>query len=416
MHHPPAQVPAAKNLVHEIAAVYGLRGQRTSFGAGGQPVYPPTVVETSPLPQSLLQLYSGLNHSGTGRTSAGLNHPGAAARLPIGYNRPNGTLAGFNHSGTASEIAAGGVPSRSTLNNPGTTAETRAGVCHPRIAPFTNAGSSQQQVTSTDSSTYFSPATQACVSTRASLSHTSIGSSSQLSAITNSPTNAAPTTEACFSKRAPFPKQPLPFTNTESSPPLSTVTNSSSHSSLATQVCASNKASMSKQPSLMQKQLISANTESSNVGNVQSDSAPQQNSNSEIGIPQSSPEGKGDDVSMKSREARWIVRYNELLEFRVEHGHCRVPHGYCQNRKLSWWVMNQRAQFAHRNQGKKTWLTDKRIQLLNDVGFIWTPHVKRSSAGKTKEIPTSSGKERFKSKDGENTSLRRTCFPEIDSK
>ena len=41
--------------------------------------------------------------------------------------------------------------------------------------------------------------------------------------------------------------------------------------------------------------------------------------------------------------------------------------------------MNQRAQFAHRHQGKKTWLTDDRIQLLNDIGFIWTPHLKRSS-------------------------------------
>mmetsp|Transcript_170 Transcript_170/g.276 ORF Transcript_170/g.276 Transcript_170/m.276 type:complete len:85 (+) Transcript_170:1281-1535(+) len=47
--------------------------------------------------------------------------------------------------------------------------------------------------------------------------------------------------------------------------------------------------------------------------------------------------------------------------------------------------MNQRAQFAHRNQRKKTWLTDDRIQLLNDIGFIWTPHLKRSSGGKKKE-------------------------------
>ena len=54
--------------------------------------------------------------------------------------------------------------------------------------------------------------------------------------------------------------------------------------------------------------------------------------------------------------------------------------------------MNQRAQFAHRNQGKKTWLTDDRIQLLNDIGFIWTPHLKRSSGGKKRE-PSSAGEE-----------------------
>ena len=36
--------------------------------------------------------------------------------------------------------------------------------------------------------------------------------------------------------------------------------------------------------------------------------------------------------------------------------------------------MNQRAQFAHQAQGKKTWLTEERIQLLDDLGFIWDPH------------------------------------------
>ena len=98
--------------------------------------------------------------------------------------------------------------------------------------------------------------------------------------------------------------------------------------------------------------------------------------------------GGGLNVPMKSREARWVIRYNELLEFRRKHGHCRVPHGYSSNRKLSWWVMNQRAQYTARNQGKKSWLTDERIQLLDGLGFIWTPHVKgarrrESSDGQT---------------------------------
>ena len=44
--------------------------------------------------------------------------------------------------------------------------------------------------------------------------------------------------------------------------------------------------------------------------------------------------------------------------------------------------MNQRAQYAHRAQGQKTWLSEDRIQLLTDIGFIWTPHSKK--AGKNK--------------------------------
>ncbi|KAL7533671.1 hypothetical protein ACHAXR_005375 [Thalassiosira sp. AJA248-18] len=101
----------------------------------------------------------------------------------------------------------------------------------------------------------------------------------------------------------------------------------------------------------------------------------------------------GGDPLIKSREARWIIRYNELLEFRREHGHCRVPHGYDPNRKLSWWVMNQRAQFAHRNQGKKTWLSADRIQLLNDIGFIWTPHLKKLNGNKKRGSASSCGEE-----------------------
>ncbi|KAL7539173.1 hypothetical protein ACHAWF_006323 [Thalassiosira exigua] len=32
--------------------------------------------------------------------------------------------------------------------------------------------------------------------------------------------------------------------------------------------------------------------------------------------------------------------------------------------------MNQRAQYAHHGQGKKTWLADKQIKLLNHIGEV----------------------------------------------
>ncbi len=68
----------------------------------------------------------------------------------------------------------------------------------------------------------------------------------------------------------------------------------------------------------------------------------------------------------------------------------------------SWWVMNQRAQYAHRNQGKKTWLTDERIQLLNDIGFIWTPHQKQKQkdGGKTKKAAKSKREDSSSEEDG----------------
>ena len=83
------------------------------------------------------------------------------------------------------------------------------------------------------------------------------------------------------------------------------------------------------------------------------------------------------DVSLGAMVATTLPR-----QFRREHGHCRVPHGYASNRKLSWWVMNQRAQYAHRAQGQKTWLSEDRIQMLTDIGFIWTPHSKKKAGSK----------------------------------
>ncbi|KAL7535370.1 hypothetical protein ACHAXR_006448 [Thalassiosira sp. AJA248-18] len=75
---------------------------------------------------------------------------------------------------------------------------------------------------------------------------------------------------------------------------------------------------------------------------------------------------------------RWNMRYEELKEFQQKHGHCRVPHGYAQNRKLSWWVMNQRAQYQSLQQGKKSWLTPDRVGLLDSLQFDWKPILGKS--------------------------------------
>jgi hypothetical protein len=55
--------------------------------------------------------------------------------------------------------------------------------------------------------------------------------------------------------------------------------------------------------------------------------------------------------------------------------------------------MNQRAQFAHQSQGKKTWLIEERIKLLNDLGFIWNLHynnggMKRRQDAVVEEVET----------------------------
>jgi hypothetical protein len=39
--------------------------------------------------------------------------------------------------------------------------------------------------------------------------------------------------------------------------------------------------------------------------------------------------------------------------------------------------MNQRAQHTQRQTGKSNWLTDERIKLLEDIGFVWSPNARR---------------------------------------
>jgi hypothetical protein len=56
-----------------------------------------------------------------------------------------------------------------------------------------------------------------------------------------------------------------------------------------------------------------------------------------------------------------------LVEFKREHGHFRVPYMWPEIPKSWIWVSSQR---RLRKEGK---LVEKRIQRLNEVGFIWDP-------------------------------------------
>jgi len=67
----------------------------------------------------------------------------------------------------------------------------------------------------------------------------------------------------------------------------------------------------------------------------------------------------------------WKKRIQELNEFREKNGHCQVPQGYAPNPSLGAWVSNQRTSYKHRQEGKKSSLTDARIVELESVGFEW---------------------------------------------
>ena len=82
----------------------------------------------------------------------------------------------------------------------------------------------------------------------------------------------------------------------------------------------------------------------------------------------------------------WQKHYEELKDFKQEHGHCNVPARYEKNRRLGIWVSAQRQQCKIIRQGlaaadpstpdgkpkKIVPLTNERIALLNELGFTWT--------------------------------------------
>ena len=71
---------------------------------------------------------------------------------------------------------------------------------------------------------------------------------------------------------------------------------------------------------------------------------------------------------------QWSKRFQELLRFREEYGHCLVPHNWCKNKKLAQWVKRQRYQHRLLEQNRHSTLTMDRVQQLEDVGFVWNSH------------------------------------------
>lgn len=73
-------------------------------------------------------------------------------------------------------------------------------------------------------------------------------------------------------------------------------------------------------------------------------------------------------------EEKWSHRYKELLAFHREFGHSAVPHTYPRNPQLARWVKRQRRQYKLRRDSRPSTMTLERLQLLDNVGFVWDSH------------------------------------------
>lgn len=68
---------------------------------------------------------------------------------------------------------------------------------------------------------------------------------------------------------------------------------------------------------------------------------------------------------------KWLKRYDELVEFQKKNKHCLVPHDFSANIELARWVKRQRYQYNLFLRHEKSSITEERIKLLGNIGFVW---------------------------------------------
>jgi hypothetical protein len=79
------------------------------------------------------------------------------------------------------------------------------------------------------------------------------------------------------------------------------------------------------------------------------------------------------EVQSSDHEATWETRFLELLKYKAETGHTRVPkRNYETNLELASWVKTQRRTMTRVSKdGNPRWLTEEKIRRLNVIGFEW---------------------------------------------
>jgi hypothetical protein len=78
----------------------------------------------------------------------------------------------------------------------------------------------------------------------------------------------------------------------------------------------------------------------------------------------------------KHNQKEWLQMFDRLATYKATHSNCNVPKRYTQDAKLGHWVHYQRTMY------KVNKLAEERIELLEDIGFVWK---ERSNCSATRE-------------------------------
>ena len=77
-----------------------------------------------------------------------------------------------------------------------------------------------------------------------------------------------------------------------------------------------------------------------------------------------------DEVSVTDQLGNdpWSRKVVLLMSYKQQHGDCKVPGSH---KELGAFVHNQRSHYNYWKAGKKTSMTQERIDILNHIGFFW---------------------------------------------
>jgi len=69
----------------------------------------------------------------------------------------------------------------------------------------------------------------------------------------------------------------------------------------------------------------------------------------------------------------WEKRFDELRQYRTDHGDCNVPRNWAENPQLATWVTTQRTKYKNKQVGNMHAgiITQDQIDALNGLGFSW---------------------------------------------
>lgn len=81
----------------------------------------------------------------------------------------------------------------------------------------------------------------------------------------------------------------------------------------------------------------------------------------------------------------WNIRYSDLIEYKRKHGNTNVPLSYSDT-KLAIWVRNQRHQFRHLLNGRRSTLTRERYEKLRAINFDFGTPIREAWGRRYQEL------------------------------